>query len=102
MEWPWGQKCLEGYLGPDRESWKEYDSCELIRARPSGQTLFIDQGAADPFLAEQLKPDLLVEACEAAGQHFELRMQPHYDHSYYFIATFIEDHLRHHARVLAV
>ncbi len=99
---PWGEKALSGYLGPDREAWKAYDSCELIRAQPSDATIFIDQGAADPFLTEQLKPDLLVEACEDAGQRFELRMQPHYDHSYFFIASFIEDHLRHHARVLGV
>ncbi|MEE9481141.1 MAG: S-formylglutathione hydrolase, partial [Kiloniellales bacterium] len=62
--------------------------------------LLIDQGAADQFLEDQLKPDLLVEACEDAGQHFELRLQPGYDHSYFFIQTFIEDHLRHHAAEL--
>ncbi len=98
---PWGQKAFTGYLGPDRESWRQYDSCELVRERPSGALLLIDQGAADGFLEEQLRPDLLVEACEAAGQHFELRMQPGYDHSYFFIASFIEDHLRHHAQVLS-
>lgn len=102
MHCPWGEKALGGYLGPDRETWKAYDACELIRAQPSDATIFIDQGAADQFLTEQLQPDLLVEACEDAGQHFELRMQPHYDHSYFFIASFIEDHLRHHARVLGV
>jgi S-formylglutathione hydrolase len=98
---PWGQKAFEGYLGPDRESWRQYDSCELLVERPSGATLLIDQGAADGFLGEQLRPDLLVEACEAAGQKVELRMQPGYDHSYFFIATFIEDHLRHHSEALA-
>ncbi len=76
------------------------DACALIRKQPSDALLFIDQGVEDPFLSEQLLPDLLVEACEDAGQRFELRMQPDYDHSYYFIATFMEDHLRHHAKVL--
>ncbi|GAB4227267.1 MAG: S-formylglutathione hydrolase [Kiloniellaceae bacterium] len=97
---PWGQKALTGYLGKDEAAWQDYDACALIRKQPSDALLFIDQGAEDPFLEEQLKPDLLVEACEDAGQHFELRMQPDYDHSYYFIASFIEDHLRHHAKVL--
>ena len=100
MHCPWGQKAFEGYLGPDKDGWRNYDSCELIRERPSRATLFIDQGAADGFLSEQLLPDRLVDACEEAGQHFELRMQPGYDHSYFFIASFIEDHLRHHARLL--
>ncbi len=100
MRCPWGEKAFTAYLGSDRESWKPYDTTELLKARPSGAKLLIDQGAADQFLEEQLKPDLLVEACEAAGQHFELRLQPGYDHSYFFIQTFIEDHLRHHAAEL--
>ena len=100
MRCPWGEKALSGYLGPDREAWRAYDASELVRARPSQAKILIDQGGADSFLEEQLKPDLLVEACEAAGQHFELRMQPGYDHSYFFIASFIEDHLRHHAAAL--
>ena len=99
-ECPWGQKAFTGYLGSDRETWADYDSCALIRKQPSDAQIFIDQGAEDPFLAEQLKPDLLVAACEEAGQHFEFRMQPDYDHSYFFIQTFVEDHLRHHAKVL--
>ncbi len=97
---PWGQKALTGYLGKNEESWQDYDSCALIRRQPSDALILIDQGAEDPFLSEQLLPDLLVEACEEAGQRFELRLQPDYDHSYYFIQTFIEDHLRHHAKVL--
>jgi len=100
MQCPWGEKALTAYLGADREAWRDYDTCELVRRRPSQAKLFIDQGAADDFLETQLKPDLLVEACEAAGQHFELRLQPGYDHSYFFIQTFMEDHLRHHAGVL--
>jgi S-formylglutathione hydrolase len=101
MRCPWGEQAFTGYLGADREAWRAYDASELVRARPSRATLLIDQGAADDFLEEQLKPDLLVEACEAAGQHFELRVQPGYDHSYYFIASFMADHLRHHAAALA-
>ncbi len=100
MACPWGVKALAAYLGNDREAWRDYDTCELVRRRPSQAKFFIDQGAADDFLESQLKPDLLVEACEDAGQHFELRMQPGYDHSYFFIQTFMEDHLRHHAEVL--
>jgi S-formylglutathione hydrolase len=100
MRCPWGEKAFTAYLGSDRESWKPYDTTELVKARPSEAKLLIDQGAADPFLEEQLKPDLLAEACEAAGQHFELRLPPGYDHSYFFIQTFIEDHLRHHATEL--
>ncbi|WP_193371292.1 S-formylglutathione hydrolase [Pelagibius marinus] len=97
---PWGQKALTGYLGKDETAWQDYDACALIRRQPSDALLFIDQGVEDPFLSEQLLPDLLVEACEDAGQHFELRMQPDYDHSYYFIQSFMEDHLRHHAKIL--
>lgn len=100
MRCPWGEKAFTAYLGSDRESWKPYDTTELVKASPSGTKLLIDQGAADQFLEDQLKPDLLVEACEDAGQHFELRLQPGYDHSYFFIQTFIEDHLRHHAAEL--
>ena len=100
MHCPWGEKALTAYLGAEREAWRDYDACELVRRRPSQAKIFIDQGAADDFLETQLKPDLLAEACEAAGQPFELRLQPGYDHSYFFIQTFMEDHLRHHAGVL--
>lgn len=100
MRCPWGEKAFTAYLGADEENWRDYDTTELVRRRPSEAKFLIDQGGADPFLEEQLRPDLLVEACEAAGQHFELRMQPGYDHSYFFIQTFMEDHLRHHAAVL--
>lgn len=97
MQCPWGRKAFRNYLGEDREAWRRYDASELVQAQPSKATLLIDQGDADQFLAEQLKPEVLAEACEAAGQPFELRLRPGYDHSYYFIQTFIEDHLRHHA-----
>jgi S-formylglutathione hydrolase len=100
MRCPWGEKAFTNYLGKDRAAWRDYDASELVRKRPSRAKILIDQGTADDFLETQLKPDLLVEACEAAGQHFELRMQPGYDHSYYFIASFMGDHIAHHARFL--
>ena len=99
---PWGEKAFSGYLGDDRAHWAEYDATALIKAgRRHAGTILIDQGTADNFLAEQLRPETFVDACADAGQPVQLRMQPGYDHSYFFIATFIEDHLRHHARALA-
>lgn len=98
---PWGRKVFAGYLGEDRAAWRRYDATELVAERPSKATILIDQGEADNFLAEQLRPELFAEAARKAGQPFELRMQPGYDHSYFFIASFIEDHLRHHAAALA-
>ena len=100
MTCPWGEKALGGYLGADQEAWRAHDSCELVKQQPSSAHILIDQGEADGFLEEQLRPELLVAACQAAGQSLELRMQPGYDHSYYFIASFMEDHLRHHAAAL--
>ena len=100
MRCPWGEKAFSAYLGPDPNAWRNYDASELVRKRPSRSKILIDQGTADEFLEVQLKPDLLVEACEETGQHFELRMQPGYDHSYYFIQSFVADHLRHHAAAL--
>ena len=97
---PWGKKALSGYLGADRESWRSYDAAELVRSMRYGGTILVDQGGADKFLAEQLKPELLREAARASGTPLALRRHDAYDHSYYFIATFIEDHLRHHASVL--
>lgn len=95
---PWGEKALSGYLGTDRANWADYDATLLIQKHGwSGPELLIDQGTADQFLQEQLKPELLTAACNAAKVPLNLRMQPGYDHSYFFIATFIEDHLRHHA-----
>ncbi len=103
MHGPWGQKAFTGYLGPDRERWKEYDACELIRALPgvTGRPpILVDQGLADAFLEQQLMPERLELACKDAGYPLTLRRHPGYDHGYYFISTFIEDHLRHHARAL--
>lgn len=100
---PWGQKAFPRYLGDDQASWRAYDTCALIEdgARFPG-TILIDQGDADQFLENQLKPELLESACAAAGQALDLRMQAGYDHSYWFIQSFIDDHLRHHARALSL
>jgi len=101
MRCPWGEKALTGYLGDDRSHWREYDATALVEARGwRGPPLLVDQGTSDPFLADQLKPELLREACGNAGVALDLRMRDGYDHSYFFIATFIEDHLRFHARHL--
>jgi S-formylglutathione hydrolase len=97
---PWGHKAFVGYLGEDRAAWERYDATKLVVAAQHPNPILIDQGTADGFLEEQLRPELFAEACAAAGQALELRMQPGYDHSYYFIATYMEDHLRHHARFL--
>ena len=102
MHCPWGHKALGGYLGPDRSGWSEYDACALIASGARLPDLLVDQGDADNFLAEQLKTHLLIEACEAAGQNATIRMQPGYDHSYYFISTFMAEHLAWHATRLKV
>ncbi len=94
---PWGHKALSGYLGDDQTTWADYDACALIRGGARLPDLLVDQGGADNFLVEQLKPELLEAACADAGQPLTLRMQPGYDHSYYFISTFMADHLRWHA-----
>ncbi len=97
---PWGEKAFTAYLGDNRDNWKQYDATELVTDRPSKAHILIDQGEADTFLDDQLKPELFETACKGAGQPLTLRRQPGYDHSYYFIATFMEDHLRHHAAAL--
>ncbi len=97
MNCPWGEKALGGYLGPDRAAWRAHDSCALIADGARVPDLLVDQGTADNFLDNQLKPHLLEEACARAGVPLTLRRQEGYDHSYFFIATFIEDHLRWHA-----
>ena len=94
---PWGEKALGGYLGPDKSTWREYDACALIEDGARLPDLLIDQGDADNFLHEQLKTGLLVMACRKAGIPTTIRMQPGYDHSYYFIATFMADHIAWHA-----
>jgi S-formylglutathione hydrolase len=97
---PWGQKAFSAYLGDNRETWREYDACELVKQRPSKAHVLIDQGSADSFLERELQPERFVAAAKSAGQQVTLRMQEGYDHSYYFIATFIDDHLRWHASAL--
>ncbi|MFV0665866.1 S-formylglutathione hydrolase [Denitromonas sp.] len=101
MVCPWGEKALSRYLGEDRSRWRAWDATELIADAAERLPILIDQGAADGFLAEQLKPEALAVAARAAGHPLTLRLQPGYDHSYYFIASFIESHLRHHAQALA-
>jgi S-formylglutathione hydrolase len=102
MRCPWGEKALTAYLGADRETWREYDATAVIESRGwKGPPILVDQGTQDQFLENQLKPPLLREACERAGVALDLRMQEGYDHSYFFIAAFIDDHLRFHARNLA-
>jgi S-formylglutathione hydrolase len=97
---PWGRKAFGGYLGTDESTWGEYDASVLVGRRPFHAPVLIDQCAADKFLAEQLHPEVLADACRRSGQALELRMHPGYDHGYYFIQTFMEDHLRWHARQL--
>lgn len=97
---PWGQKALTAYLGDDREAWKAYDTVELVRRAQEKLPLLVDQGDADEFLQGQLKPELLQAAAADAGHPLTLRLQPGYDHSYYFIASFIGDHIAHHAAAL--
>jgi S-formylglutathione hydrolase len=97
MQCPWGQKAFTHYLGSDREAWKAWDATELVAARPFPGPILIDQGTGDKWLAEQLLPEKFAAAAARSGQALTLRMQPDYDHGYYFIQTFIADHLRHHA-----
>jgi len=94
---PWGEKALTGYLGADRAAWRPYDACALIEDGARLPELLVDQGEADAFLHEQLKTGLLVLAARKAGIAAEVRMRPGYDHSYYFISTFMADHVRWHA-----
>ena len=100
MESPWGHKALGRYLGENKQSWANYDTCALIAMAKEKLPLLVDQGQADNFLTEQLKPELLQAACQAANHPLTLRLQAGYDHSYFFIASFIEDHIRHHADAL--
>ncbi|HFB55596.1 MAG TPA: S-formylglutathione hydrolase [Hellea balneolensis] len=97
---PWGQKAFEGYLGEDKSSWGPYDANKLVQSQPSPAHILIDQGTNDPFYPEQLEPEKFVASAQQAGQEISLRLQDGYDHSYYFIATFIDDHLQHHAKYL--
>ncbi|MDX2099239.1 MAG: S-formylglutathione hydrolase [Leptolyngbyaceae cyanobacterium bins.59] len=100
MRCPWGQKAFRNYLGEASDQWRGYDASELVKTSPLPLTILIDQGTTDKFLDSQLMPQIFAEACTVSGQALTLRMQEGYDHSYYFIATFIGDHLRHHAEAL--
>ena len=98
---PWGQKALAGYLGEDRAMWRKHDAVALIEDGARVPALLVDQGEADNFLVEQLRPELLAAACENAGIDLTLRIHPGYDHSYYFISTFMADQIDWHARRLS-
>ena len=98
----WGEGCFGAYLGDDKESWKAYDATELVLAGANPGELLVDQGDDDEFLADQLYPQDLVEACEKNGVNITSRMQPGYDHSYHFISTFIGEHLAFHAKALGL
>jgi len=97
---PWGDKVLSNYLGDDRETWAQYDSVELVKSATEHLPVLVDQGDSDNFLVEQLKTELLISAAEKADYPMQIRMQPNYDHSYFFIATFIGEHIAFHARAL--
>ncbi|MBN3786555.1 S-formylglutathione hydrolase [Burkholderia sp. Ac-20353] len=104
MRCPWGEKAFSGYLGANRDAWKRYDASELVAradARKFDEGILIDQGLADQFLANQLNPDVFEAACRDAGQPLTLRRHPKYDHGYYFITTFIFDHIAYHTRQLS-
>ena len=100
LQCPWGEKALGAYLGSDRAAWRSYDACALIGDGARVADILVDQGTSDQFLEEQLKPQLLAEACEKTGIPLTLNMREGYDHSYYFISTFMADHLRWHAKRL--
>ena len=102
MQVRWGESAFPRLLGPDRETWKQYDATELVQKKKFPGTILIDQGDQDSFLNDTLRPEIFEATCKKVGQPLSLRMQPGYDHSYYFISTFIEDHLRHHASYLCI
>ena len=99
---PWGKKAFSNYLGPDEKAWRGYDASELVLQHPfaDGREILVDQGLLDNFLEEQLRPEVFEEACAEAGQPVNLRRHEGYDHSYYFVSTFMGDHIRHHAEAL--
>ncbi len=99
---PLGSKAFSGYLGDDPKTWEEWDATLLIPGASERLPLLVDQGTADDFLESQLNPEALVEACEKVHHHINLRMHRGYDHSYFFIASFIDDHLEHHAQALGL
>ncbi len=98
---PWGEKAFSAYLGPDKETWKAYDTCEILAGAETALPMLVDQGSEDGFLGEQLRPDLLDAVCKEKGFELNLRLHQGYDHSYYFISSFIGEHLAYHAKALA-
>ena len=98
---PWGKKAFKGYLGDDHAAWQAYDASELVRHARFAGPILVDQGLADKFLSDQLCPEIFEAACRDAGQPLTLRRHEGYDHGYFFISTFMEDHLRHHAEQLS-
>jgi S-formylglutathione hydrolase len=100
MDCPWGEKALKGYIGTDKALWREYDACALIEDGARAAHILVDQGAADNFLDEQLKPHLFTAVCKASGQAVSLRLQAGYDHSYYFVSSFMAEHVAWHAQHL--
>lgn len=100
MQCPWGEKAFSGYLGTDKPAWEEYDACSLVQSGARADHILIDQGLADNFFEEQLKTHLFEQTCKAAGQNVTIRMQDGYDHSYYFISTFLGEHIAWHANHL--
>ena len=100
MRCPWGDKALAGYLGTNQDAWKTYDATVLIDGGARSREILVDQGLADGFLEEQLKPELLEQSCQRGGQPLRLRRHDGYDHSYFFIASFVGEHIEHHARLL--
>lgn len=99
---PWGNKAFSHYLGNEKESWSQFDACHLIEKTNNPISILVDQGSADKFLSEQLKPDALANACKDNNIPLTLRMQPGYDHSYFFVTSFIEDHLHYHGKALGL
>jgi len=102
MNCPWGQKALSGYLGDDRDVWAQHDACALVAGAGEKLPLLVDQGTADDFLDKELKPQLLEKACKNTNHPLTLRMQPGYDHSYFFISTFMKDHLDWHDKAFRI
>jgi len=99
-ECPWGQKAFRNYLGDDVSVWHEHDASRLVKKATKRPLFLIDQGSSDKFLVEQLKPEILVEACRAADYPIDFRLREGYDHSYYFVASFLEEHFAHHSQIL--
>ena len=97
---PWGEKAFTAYLGPLSVAWEQYDATELVKERQSKALILIDTGTADSFLETQLKPEIFIKACEKDGQRLDYRLREGYGHDYYFIATFMDEHIAHHAKAL--